>query len=371
MNNASDTIWQKIENGILIIAEAGKNFIQTEGDRPVREYLENAKKFVLAAKEAGADAVKFQTHNVDDEIFKLDFTSPHFSKDRLSWVTRNTQATPLEFWQELKSYCESLDIVFFSTPMSRGAAEKLARVGVNLWKIGSGDILDFVMLDYLRNSGKPIILSSGMSTLEELENAVRFLKEKNNRVALLHCVSKYPCPVKDLHLGTIQFLKNKYNIPVGFSDHSLSLDSAALAVALGATIIEKHFSFGRELYGADHKVSLLPHEFAKMVNGIRLIEDSEEKKQEVLARYNVDQFLGNEHKVLQDGEAVFRPIFRKSLVVSQNVAAGTVLRPEHLYAMRPQSLIGGLPSEKYEEVVGKTLKKSLKKYEGITLDVLS
>ena len=140
-----------IKDKTFVVAEIGKGFIQTEEDQTPEVYLANAKELVLLAKEAGADAVKFQTHTVEDEQANINVVAPHFNgADRYSWVKRNTAATPVWFWQELKKYCAELGIVFFSTPMSRGAAKLLnEEVGVDLWKVGSGDILDFVMLDYL------------------------------------------------------------------------------------------------------------------------------------------------------------------------------------------------------------------------------
>ena len=179
MNSPQD-IWDQIQKRVFVIAEIGKNFIQTQEERPVAEYLENAKALVKAAKDAGADAVKFQTHNVEDEQLNIHVVSPHFKgADRYSWLTRNTNATPLDaFWKPLKAYCDEAGITFFSTPMSRGAAKKLSEVGVPLWKVGSGDILDFVTLDYLAATGNPIILSSGMSTLEEIDKSIDFLKRR-------------------------------------------------------------------------------------------------------------------------------------------------------------------------------------------------
>src|SRR3989344_2587794 len=212
-----------IQNKVLIIAEIGKNFIQTQEERPVSEYLKNARALVKAAKDAGADAVKFQTHSVEDEQLDITVISPHFKgADRYSWVTRNTNATPLnEFWKPLKRYCADIGILFHSTPMSRGAAKILNAVGVQFWKVGSGDILDFVTLGYLAATGKPIIVSSGMSTLEELDTTMSFLKRHNAPVIVLHCVSKYPCPPAELNLSTIGFLRDRYRVPVGFSDHSI------------------------------------------------------------------------------------------------------------------------------------------------------
>ena len=357
---------------VFIIAEIGKNFIQTAEDRPVLEYLENAKVLVRAAKDAGVDAVKFQTHNVEDEQLNILVVSPHFKgADRYSWLTRNTNATPVEsFWKPLKAYCDELGIVFFSTPMSRGAAKKLSEVGVSLWKVGSGDILDFVTLDYLASTGQPIILSSGMSTLEEIDKSIDFLKRRNVNIVLLHCVSKYPCPPEELNLATIGFLKERYQIPIGFSDHSIGIDSALLGVALGAQVIEKHFSFARDLWGADHKVSMTPDELEALVDGIRELEANPVKKAEYLEKDIVKAYMGSGAKVLQEDEAVFRPYFRKSLMAGQDIPASTVITGEMLYAMRPQMYAGGLPSERYEEVIGRSVKIDLKRYDPVMEEIL-
>lgn len=367
-------IWEKIQKGVFVVAELGKNFIQTEDERSVEEYLKNAKRLVDEAVDAGADAVKFQTHKVEDEQLDIKIVAPHFKgSDRFSWVTRNTRATPVkEFWKPLKEHCDKRGIVFFSTPMSRGAAKILnEEVGVDLWKIGSGDNLDFVMLDYMRRTDKPIIISSGQSTLEEVEKAVAFLLAKTTKVALLHCVSKYPCPPEELHLGTIEFFANKFSIPIGFSDHSVGDSTPDLvAVAVGAKIIEKHFSLSRDLWGSDHKVSMHPGELRALVVGIRELEQNPEKCKEILAGDFAKQALSDKAKVLLDDEAKFRPVFRKSLMAGCDIPAGTLLTADMVYAMRPQAYAAGLPSEHYELVIGKKTKKALKKYDPIDNSVL-
>jgi sialic acid synthase SpsE len=368
----------KIMNQILkrtfIIAEIGKNFIQTEEDRSVEEYLDNAKELVLRAKEAGADAVKFQTHYVHDEILNIKFTSPHFTEkgsDRYSWVSRNTHATPfLEFWKPLKKFCDEQNIMFMSTPMSLGAAKRLNELSPKLWKVGSGDMLDFVTLDYLTKTKKPIIFSSGMSTLEETEKTINFLKSKGALPILLHCVSKYPCPPEELNLNTIKFYNEKFNIPIGFSDHSLENNAAVAAVALGAKVIEKHFTLSRNLYGADHKVSQTPTEFKQLVSRIREIESNSKKQREILSSELTKKSLGTTEKILNNDEAVFRPLFRKSLMAGQNITAGTILTKEMIYAMRPQQHAGGLPSEEFLNIIGKTTKVSLKRFDPITSEVI-
>lgn len=358
-------------NRVFVVAEIGKGFIQSEDGRSVEEYLKNAKELVRLAKEAGADAVKFQTHNLEDEQLKLRIIAPHFkAADRYSWVKRNDEATPLWFWQELKKYCDELGIIFFSTPMSRGAAQKLDKTGINLWKVASCDLLDFPLLDYMAKSNKPMIISTGMSPLEEIDAAVDFLKKGEANFAILHCVSKYPCPPKESRLGTMEFLKNRYGAIIGFSDHSVEdFFPPFLAVAMGAKIIEKHFSLRRDLWGSDHKVALTPDELQKLCAGIRDLENNQEKCAALLAAHH--EYIGGENeKIMLDDEAMMRPVFRKSLMAGRDIAAGEVITSRMVYAMRPQIYAGGLSSEKYEYVLGRKFKKSLKKYEPLTEDIL-
>lgn len=370
----SDQIWDMIlNNPPFVIAEAGKNFIMTVGERSVEDYLRNAKLLVDEAVIAGAHAIKFQTHTIEDELLKISFDSPHFKGgDRFKWVTRNTLATPVEeFWKPLKQYCDQKGIIFFSTPMTRESAKKLAQVDVQLWKVGSADILDFVLLDYLRNTGKPILISSGMSTLDEVKRAVNFIKEKNDRVMLYHCVSRYPCPPESLRLGTINFLRQEFpGTPIGFSDHSIGQEGIMadlIATGLGVNSIEKHFSIGRDIYGADHKVSMTPDELEQLMKGIERMKNDPAYKAEIMSSEWAKKAQEVEVKELQPEEAVFPPIFRKSLMAARDIKAGEVVTKEMLYAMRPYIFAGGMPtSHEYVLVLGKTITKDLKKYDPIT-----
>lgn len=366
------SLTETIQKKVFIIAEIGKNFIQTQEERPVAEYLENAKVLVRVAKESGVDVVKFQTHHVEDEQLNINVVSPHFKgADRYSWVTRNTNATPLdEFWRPLKAHCDEIGIIFHSTPMSRGAAQKLQQLDVPFWKVGSGDILDFVLLDYIASTKKPIIISSGMSTIEELDISIDFLKRRNAEIVLLHCVSKYPCPPEELRLGTIELLRARYGVTTGFSDHSIGIDLALAAAVLGARIIEKHFSLSRDLWGADHKVSMTPGEMKQLVDGIRAMEKDPACRQKYLEKDIVKRGMGSGEKILQEDEAVFRPYFRKSLMAGRDIPVGTMLVADDMYAMRPQQFAGGLASETYEKVLGKKIIQPLKKFDPITSENL-
>lgn len=273
---------------VKIIAEIGKNFITKETEQSVEECLANAKELVVAAKQAGADVIKTQCHVFKDERYKR-------SEARYEWIKRNEAATPYEtFWKPLRAFCDELGISFLCTPMSKDAAVKINDL-VDEWKVGSADILDFDLLDYIISTHKPVIISSGMSTKQQLQKSLVHLIGSGSRFSILHCVSLYPCPLDKLNLNTIDYLKHKYPYaPIGFSDHSLDTLAPALAVSKGATIIEKHFTLDRESFGPDHKVSLLPDEFKEMVRNVRKAET----------------MLGVEDKILLNQERAYWKNFR-------------------------------------------------------------
>lgn len=343
----------------FLVAEIGKNFIQTPDDRSVDEYIGNAVVLVDAAIDAGADAVKFQTHVVDDEQMPVSITSPHAKElDRYTWVCRNTLATPRAFWDAITGHCRMRGITFFSTPMSRGAARSLKPYDPPFWKVSSADVLDFVLLDALRRTGKPIILSTGMVSRAELRVAVDFLATARSPVGILYCVSEYPCPPEAFNLATIPELRAAYpDAVIGFSDHSLGFDAALAAAGLGAMIIEKHFSLSRDLWGPDHKVSMTPTEFIAMAEAIRA------KKHE---KADFRPFLGQQNREFDGATNRFRPYFHKALVAGQDIPAGTVLTGEELMALRPASMIDGLPSQLFPDVVGKTIVRDHRALDPIT-----
>lgn len=349
---------------VFVIAEIGKNFIQSENERPVTEYLANAKALIAAAADSGADAVKFQTHVVEDEQLDVAVIAPHFSgSDRYSWIARNERVTPPEFWAELKAYADAFGILFFSTPMSRKAARKLVAIDMPLWKIGSGDIFDHVLLDEVATSGKPLVLSSGMVSLAELDGIVDDLRGKKTPLCLLYCVSRYPCPKEDFNLATIELFREKYpDVVIGFSDHSVDGHAVDLAaVKLGARVIEKHFSFSRDLWGSDHKASITPQEMRKFVSDLRA---------GLWRSADVTPFYGHKSKELEGAMSEFRPYFFKSLTAAADLPAGAILDKEAVFAMRPRMFARGLPSQNFESVLGKTLSRDLNKFDPITLDVL-
>ncbi len=345
---------------VFFIAEIGKNFIVTEEDRPVSEYLENAIKLIDLAVESGADAVKFQTHVVEDEQLPVYIVSPHFKgKDRLAWVTRNEKATPLEaFWRPVAAYARAQGLVFFSTPMSRIAAIKLDNIPVSIWKVGSGDVTDRVMLSYMKSTGRPIIISTGMVSRAELESVVNYLGP-NYPLVILYCVSQYPAPAESFNLASIEYIKEIYpQVVVGFSDHSIGFNDIALAaVKMGACVIEKHFSFSRDLWGADHKVSMTPNEFRDLVSAVR------ERQYENI---DVSPFYGSLDREFDGAINQFRPYFNKTLVASRDIKVGERVTDSMVYAMRPKAARAGVGAELYELVLDRVVIKELKKYDAFS-----
>ena len=345
---------------VFFVAEVGKGFIQTKENRPRAEYLTNAKRLIDAAVVAGADAVKFQTHEVSDEQADISVTSPHFKgAERYAWVKRNTEATPLSFWQELKNYADRKNVIFFSTAMSRAAAQKLSQVGVSLWKVGSGDAEDFLMLDHMVETGLPIIISTGMVSFVELDKIVNYFKKHQTPLAILYCVSEYPCPPEKFNLASIERIKEKYpEVVVGFSDHSVGdLNPVLAAVKVGARIVEKHFSLSRDLWGSDHKVSMTPAEFAEMVKKVRAGEHKKVAHQ---------KFYGDKKRELDGATNQFRPYFKKSLVAARVIKKGEKITKNMIHALRPAFHLKGLPSRDFHKVVGRKVIRQIKKGEPLT-----
>lgn len=349
-----------------IVAEIGKGFIQTKEDQKVSTYLKNAIDLVDAAVDSGVDAVKFQTHVLEDEVLNIDFTSPHFKgSDRYSWVKRNEAATPIkEFWVPLVEHCKKKGITFFSTPMSKKAAKKLEEnFDVPFWKVGSGDVTDHVLLDYICGTGKPIIISTGMVGLSELDEVIKYIQEKGSPLVVLYCISEYPCPPEHFNLGTIRYLKEKYpDVIVGFSDHSVDSNDVDLAaVKLGARIIEKHLTFDRKLFGSDHKASVLPSEMKQLVEDIRA------RNYESI---DTSPYYGNKERELAGSNNQFRPYFHKALMAGADIKEGTKLTKDTIFAMRPMIHAGGLHASKLEDVLGKCVTKNVKKFDPITEDII-
>jgi len=248
-----------------------------------------------------------------------------------------------EDFMKIKDYCDKKGVIFLSTPFDYESVDFLENL-VPLYKIGSGEITNLPFLEYIAKKGKPIILSTGMSTLGEVEEAVKTIKNVNSSLplALLHCVSNYPAKYEDVNLRVMLTLKEAFKLPVGYSDHTLGIEIAIAAVALGAKIIEKHFTLDRGLPGPDHKASLEPDELKKMVKAIR----------------NVEEALGSGIKKTAQSELKVMKVARRSLVAARDIRAGEVVKESDILIKRPGT--GILPKFK-EIIIGMRLTRDVKK----------
>lgn len=325
-------------SNVFIIAEAGVNH---NGE------IELAKELCRVAKEAGADCVKFQTYRTEDIVVKqAELTACQRGN---SSVVANSQFELLkslelsyEDFREIKSYCDSIDIVFLSTPDEKKSLDFLCELGLPVIKIGSGELNNLPFLREVGKKGKEVILSTGMSTLEEVGAAIEAVLSQGllrEHLSILHCTSAYPTPYSDVNLKAMQTLKDTFKVNVGYSDHTLGIEVSIAAVALGAVIIEKHFTVDRNLPGPDHGSSIEPSELKRMIESIR----------------NVERCLGNGAKEISASEKSNRIAVRKSLVASCEIKEGEVFSLDNLAFKRPG--LGLVPSC-LELLLGRKAKKS-------------
>ena len=309
-------------------------------------------KMIDEAKKCGADAVKFQTFKASRLVGKntpkvgyqmstTDVNESHFEMIKA-----------LEFKYEdhesVINYCKSKNIEFISTPYDIDSAIFLDKLGVKFFKTASADIVDLPLHRFLAATRKNVIISTGMATLGEIEEVLSIYKLKDiAKVSLLHCVANYPCSYQSLNLNVLKTLKEAFGLPVGFSDHAAGPFPAAVSVALGATIIEKHFTLDKEMEGPDHKASSTPEEFSILVDAIRVAEAS----------------LGSKVKLVQSEEAEMRKISRKSLFLTKNIAEGNIIEEGDLTLMRPGY---GIYASALPVILGRKASKNLR--EGEMLD---
>lgn len=313
---------------VYIIAEAGVNHNGS---------FELACKLVDAAKAAGADCIKFQTfksqnlvsHTAQKAEYQKDATGEGSQIDML----KKLELSYGEFLM-LKDYCEKQGICFLSTPFDFESIEFLKSIDMPFWKIPSGEITNYPYLVALAKTEKPIVMSTGMCELGEIEAAIHVLKDYGTKdIRLLQCNTEYPTPFEDVNLRAMQTMKEYFGIEVGYSDHTEGIEVPVAAVALGATIIEKHFTLDRNMEGPDHKASLEPNELKAMVESIRRIEKA----------------LGNGDKTPSKSEKKNISIARKSIVAKKNIRIGEILTEENLTVKRPGN---GISPMEWNKVVG-------------------
>lgn len=335
----------------FIIAEIGVNH---NGRRML------ARNLVDAAIVAGADAVKFQTFKADRLVAvcnrpKRDLKCRGDKEKNLEStfeILKNLELSR-ENHRYLSDYCRKKNILFFSTPFDENSADFLEELDVPVFKIASGELTHLRFLAHVARIGKPMIVSTGMATLAEVEKAVQTIYDTGNRrLILLHCVSSYPAKPEEANLRVIQTLTRKFDLPVGFSDHTPGIEVSLAAVALGARVIEKHFTLDTTLPGPDHRLSLEPQELAALVTSIR----------------NIEAAMGHGQKVPTAGELETARAARRSLVAARLIKAGTPITERLIVFKRPGT---GLPPEKLDEIIGQEAKTDIPKGSLLTEEMLT
>lgn len=330
-----------------IIAEAGVNH---NGN------LDLAKKLVNIAKDAGVDAVKFQTWITEDLVTKEARQAEYQIENTGVKESQFEMLKKLELsygdFEELKEYCDKKEIIFMSTPDEENSVDFLYDLSVPAFKIGSGELNNHLMLEKVARKGLPIILSTGMATLEEVKEAVGIVKQYNDKLILLHCTSNYPAKIESVNLRVIQTLEKEFDLIVGYSDHTEGILIPQLAVAAGAKVIEKHFTFDKSSEGPDHKASISPEELKEMVVAIRQIE----------------VMLGNGKKEPVHEELETKEVVRKAIVAKMDILPSTKITKDMLTAKRISQK--GLEPKYFDKIVGKITLKGLSKDDAISLDNL-
>lgn len=335
-------------DGVYFIAEAGVNHNGS---------LETAEKLVDAAADAGADAVKFQTFSADRLVTK-NATKAEYQTETTGEGSQYEMLKRYELdrsdHDRLMRYCDERDITFLSTPFDTESADMLSDLGVPAIKVGSGELDNHPLLEYVATLDLPLIVSTGMGTMDEVSAAHDVIRSVNPdiEVAFLHCTSSYPCPVTDVNLQAMETMMDELDVPVGYSDHTTLPETPAFAVAAGAAIVEKHFTLDSSLPGPDHKASLEPPELTRTVELVR----------------TAFQSRGSGTKEPTKRELENRVVARKSLHAARHISAGTKLTPPDLKIVRPAD---GCSPQKYDAVIGAVAVDDLDEDEPLTADNLS
>ncbi len=313
---------------VLIIAEAGVNH---NGD------INMAKKLIKTAKEAGVDIVKFQTFDAAKLVSRFapmaEYQKKNTGKDEFQKDMLEKLQLSKEEFIELAAYCKKIGIRFLSTAFDIESVRFLDPLQ-DIWKIPSGEITNYPYLVEIAKTGKPVIMSTGMATIDEVRQAVDTLKEFGTTdITILHCTTNYPTPIEEANLNEMNTLRDEFKVPVGYSDHTKGIKVSLVAAAMGACVIEKHFTLDRELPGPDHKASLEPDELKELVLGVREIE---------LIR-------GKSEKCPTESELKNRLVARKSIVAARDIKKGEVLSEENITTKRPGN---GVSAMKWKEVIG-------------------
>lgn len=318
------------KHNVFVIAEAGINH---NGSYKI------ARKMVEAAKKAGANCIKFQTHIVEKEMIRSNIKPGNISKKTLWNIIKSCELTEKEE-EQIKNYCRQLKILFLSTPFSKEAVDRLEKLRVPAYKIGSGELTNLPFLHYIAQKNKPVILSTGMSTISEIRKAVNLFKSHKIPLILLQTTSSYPSAYSDVNLGVIEKYDKFFNVPIGISDHSPGIYVPLGAVAKGACVVEKHFTLDKKMRGPDQKLSLEPLEFQELVIGCKAVKMA----------------LGGTKRILKSEKPILK-FARGSVVSIKEIKKGEKFTNENISTKRPGT--GSIPAKEYYRLIGKRAKRRI------------
>ena len=303
--------------------------------------------YIDALAKTGVNAIKFQTHIAEAESSIHEPFRVKFSKqDDTRFEYWKRMEFTLDQWKGIKAHCDEVGLEFMSSPFSNAAVDLLEQVGVERYKIGSGEVNNLVLLEKIASTQKPVIVSSGMSSYTELDETVAFLNERKVSFSLLQCTTSYPTSPNQFGLNVIQELKDRYNVPIGFSDHSSSIEGCIAATALGAEILEFHVVFDKEMFGPDAKSSLTIKETEQLVKAVRNIESALATP---INKNDNSKFAG------------LKQIFEKSLAINKDLPAGHIITFSDLETKKPKGY--GILANQYETVIGKQLTRNMKQWD--------
>jgi len=315
----------KSSKSTYIVAEAGINH---------NSDVKIAKKMIEVAAQCGANAIKFQTFT-PDELFS-EVVNPNLYNLSKTWVLSKQDHV------ELQKHAKKNKITFFSTPCGTKSANLLKNLKVPFMKIASGEITNLELIDHIAKMKIPMMISTGMTSISEISKVIEIVQSHKCKFSLLHCVSSYPAKSSDANLSTISQLRDMFNVSVGFSDHTVGIDVSLAAVALGATIIEKHFTLDKNMEGPDQKLSIDPKELSELVKKTRIIEKA----------------MGTPRKIAYKNEEPFKTNMRKSLGANMTIPANTLVKRAMITTFRPGT---GIPPNMIENFIGRKTKKTIKK----------
>lgn len=325
----------------------GKPFIIAEIGSNHNGNMHLARKIIDAAKECGCDAVKFQSFNDKSLISQAEYNANTVYNDSAKKHFGSLREMVEKYYlreeqhYELKEYCNKIGIIFSSSPFSNEEVDLLIKLDVPYLKVASMDINNYPLLRYMASTKKPILLSTGMATLAEIDNAVHIIeKEGNSQIVLLHCISIYPPAYEDIHLRNITMLQQAFPYPIGFSDHSIGTHIPLAAVALGSCVIEKHFTIDKELPGWDHEISADPSEMKAIVAQTKLVNTA----------------LGSFNRIVSAAEEIKKLKFRRSIVAACDLVNGQIIGKDDITSKRPGT---GLPADLADYILGRTVKRDI------------